>query len=157
MWTCRLCCGGRPAASGSGGRRHVSPGTRAATTQVVLFDNNFRMWSFLTIHSRRWSLLSKTRFLVCSLPRRQNLARILVKFDWLLYVHTELSNVMRVLSSASIFFSMQFCLSYLVCECFCQPSNREFFDLQTRIWGLSFEGYARVALICDVLPPILFN
>ena len=50
---------GRRAASVRGGRRHVSPGTPCRHGEVVLFDIFFARWSFLTFHSRRWSLSSK--------------------------------------------------------------------------------------------------
>ena len=48
-----------PVASARGGRRHVSAGEPAATTNVVLFDNLFRRWSFLPFRFSMWSVMSK--------------------------------------------------------------------------------------------------
>jgi hypothetical protein len=54
--------GGTPHAGvGPGGTCHVSPGQMCRHPQGVLFDKNFRRWSFLAFHSRRWSDASKIR------------------------------------------------------------------------------------------------
>jgi hypothetical protein len=39
---------------GPGGKRHVSPTQTCHHRDVVLFDNFFGRWSFLTIHSHMW-------------------------------------------------------------------------------------------------------
>jgi hypothetical protein len=59
MATGATCCLGELATTGCGGRCHMSLGEFAASAQVVLFVNFTRRWSFLTIHSWRWSFLPK--------------------------------------------------------------------------------------------------
>jgi hypothetical protein len=46
-----------PAGNDPDGTCHVSPGQHHS--QGVFFDKNFRRWSFLAFHSRRWSHMSK--------------------------------------------------------------------------------------------------
>jgi hypothetical protein len=61
--TCRLWCRRHlPAGDGSGGRCHVPPAQACRHSALVLFGNNFQRWSFLPIHSRRWSDSSKIQF-----------------------------------------------------------------------------------------------
>ena len=48
-----------PAASWRGGRCHVSPAAPAATAEGVLFVKFIGRWSFLSIHSPRWSFSTK--------------------------------------------------------------------------------------------------
>jgi hypothetical protein len=60
--SCRLRVWRHPrAGSGPGGTSHVSPAQGCRHRQVVFFGNLFQMWSFLTIHWRRWSVSSKIR------------------------------------------------------------------------------------------------
>ena len=51
-WRCLL----TPAVAAGATCRLAVP---AATGKVVLFDNSFGRWSFLTFHLARWSFLSK--------------------------------------------------------------------------------------------------
>jgi hypothetical protein len=48
-----------PAGSGAGGTSHVSPAQACRHSELVFFGNGFQRWSFLPIHSRRWSVSSK--------------------------------------------------------------------------------------------------